>query len=95
MPAERSPDRAQGRRGGNAGRGRNQSMAFTRQPQVAALRALAEWAASRGFDPLTLDALEAVIAAFARDYDAPNLELAMRDARAQAVCEALQTAVDR
>ncbi len=80
---------------GNAGGRRNRPRAFTREPQVAALRALAGWAAARGFDPATLEGLEALIAAFAQDRDAPNLELAMRDARAQAVREALVSAGDQ
>ena len=54
---------------------------WARQPQVAALQAFLAWAVARGL-PRTLEQeLRALIADFASDSDAPNLELAMRRAR--------------
>jgi len=51
-------------------------------PQLEALGALVGWAKRRALEPATIVGLEAVIAAFAADPEAPDLELVMRVARA-------------
>lgn len=50
-------------------------------PQVAALHEFVRWAKRRALAPATIAGLEAVVAAFAADAAAPDLELAIRAAR--------------
>ena len=60
---------------------------LAREPQIAALEAVAEWAEKQGVPPRSVDGLRDVIAVFAVDPDAPNLDLAMRARRRRIVQE--------
>lgn len=54
---------------------------LAREPQIAALEAVAAWAETQGVSPRSVDGMREIIAAFADAADAPNLDLAMRARR--------------
>lgn len=58
---------------------------FGPHPQIQALEAVLEWARRRGYPAATLRAFQTLVADFGRDPSAPNLELVMRAARADAL----------
>ena len=60
---------------------------LAREPQLAALEAVAEWAETQGVPPKSVDGLRDVIAVVAAAPDAPNLDLAMRARRRRIVQE--------
>ena len=60
---------------------------LAREPQIAALEAVADWAETQGVSPKSVDGMREVIAVFATDSDAPNLDLAMRARRRRIVGE--------
>ncbi len=60
---------------------------LAREPQIAALEAVVEWAETQGVSPTSLDGMREIIAAFAAAADAPNLDLAMRAQRRRIVRE--------
>ena len=60
---------------------------LAREPQVAALEAVAEWAERQGASPRSVDGMREIIAVFAAAPDAPNLDLAMRARRRRIVRE--------
>jgi len=57
------------------------------EPQIAALEAVAAWAETQGVSPKSVDGMREVIAVFAADPKAPNLDLAMRARRRRIVRE--------
>ena len=65
---------------------------LAREPQIAALEAVAAWAEKRGALPKSVDGMREVIAVFAAASDAPNLDLAMRARRRRIVGEFRGTA---
>ena len=65
------------------------------EPQIAALEAVAAWAETRGVSPKSVDGMREVIAVFAADPVAPNLDLAMRARRRRIVREMRGTASAR
>ncbi len=60
---------------------------LAREPQIAALEAVASWAEEQGVVPASVRGMRDVIAVFAADPDAPNLDLAMRARRRRIVGE--------
>ena len=60
---------------------------LAREPQIAALEAVAEWAESQGASPRSVAGMREIIAVFTAAPDAPNLELAMRAQRRRIVRE--------
>ena len=82
-PAERVPSR----RESSADRTSALASRLAREPQLAALEAVAEWAEKQGVPPRSVDGLRDVIAVFAADPGAPNLDLVMRARRRRIVQE--------
>lgn len=80
-------ERAQSRRETNADRTSALASRLAREPQIAALEAVAEWAEQQGVSGRSVDGMRDVIAMFAADPDAPNLDLAMRARRRRIVLE--------
>ena len=64
---------------------------LAREPQIAALEAVAEWAETQGASPTSLVGMREIIAAFAAAADAPNIDLAMRARRRRIVQEMRET----
>ncbi len=60
---------------------------LAREPQIAALEAVADWAEQQGVSARSVDGLRDVIAKFAADPDAPNIDVAMRARRRRIVLE--------
>ena len=60
---------------------------LAREPQIAALEAVAAWAEGQGVSPASVRGMRDVIAVFAADPDSPNLDLAMRARRRRIVRE--------
>ena len=60
---------------------------LAREPQIAALEAVAAWAEGQGVSPASVRGMRDVIAVFAADPGAPNLDLAMRARRRRIVRE--------
>ncbi len=60
---------------------------LAREPQIAALEAVANWAEQQGVSPQSVDGMREIIEVFAADPDAPNLDLAMRARRRRIVRE--------
>ena len=60
---------------------------LAREPQIAALEAVAAWAEGQGVSAASVRGLRDVIAVFAADPGAPNLDLAMRARRRRIVRE--------
>ena len=60
---------------------------LAREPQIAALEAVAAWAEQRGVSAVSVRGMRDVIAVFAADPGAPNLDLAMRARRRRIVRE--------
>ena len=60
---------------------------LAREPQIAALEAVAAWAGENGVSSASVNGLREVIAVFAADPEAPNLDLAMRARRRRIVRE--------
>ncbi len=60
---------------------------LAREPQIAALEAVAAWAEGQGVSPASVRGMRDVIAVFAADPDSPNLDLAMRAQRRRIVRE--------
>lgn len=75
------------------GRDRTSALAarLAREPQIAALEAVADWAETLGVSPKSIDGLRDVIAVVAAAPDAPNLDLAMRARRRRIVREFRET----
>lgn len=84
--------RAQSRPDSDRARMAELALCLARQPQIAALEALAAWAERQGVAPASVNGMRAVIAVFAAAPDAPNLDLAMRLRRGQIVREFRETA---
>ena len=80
-------ERARSRRETSADRTSALASRLAREPQLAALEAVAEWAETQGVPPKSVDGLRDVIAVFAAAPDAPNLDLAMRARRRRIVQE--------
>ena len=55
------------------------------EPQVAALEAVAAWAEARGVSSASVRGMREVIAVFAAEPNAPNLDLVMRARRRRIV----------
>ena len=64
---------------------------LAREPQIVALEAVAAWAEGQGVSPASVRGMREVIAVFAADPGAPNLDLAMRARRRQIVREFCDT----
>ena len=64
---------------------------LAREPQIAALEAVAAWAHAQGVPAQAVNGMRDVIAVFAADPDAPNLDLAMRARRRRIVREFRET----
>ncbi|MDE2992178.1 MAG: hypothetical protein OXU21_14135 [Chloroflexota bacterium] len=64
---------------------------LAREPQIAALEAVTAWAETQGVSPKSVDGMRKVIAVFAADPEAPNLDLAMRARRRRIVREFRET----
>ena len=60
---------------------------LAREPQIAALEAVAAWAETQGVSSKSVDGMRDVIAVFAAASDAPNLDLSMRARRRRIVRE--------
>jgi hypothetical protein len=60
---------------------------LAREPQIAALEAVVEWAEQQGVSARSVDGLREVISVFAADPSAPYLDLAMRARRRRIVNE--------
>ncbi len=60
---------------------------LAREPQIAALEAVANWAEQQGLPPESVDGMREIIKVFAADPEAPNLDLAMRARRRRIVRE--------
>ena len=60
---------------------------LAREPQIAALETVAAWAEGQGVPAAAVRGMREVIAVFAADPKAPNLDLAMRARRRQIVRE--------
>ena len=60
---------------------------LAREPQIAALEAVAAWAEQQGVSLASVRGMREVIAVFAADPDSPNLDLAMRARRRHIVHE--------
>jgi len=58
---------------------------LAREPQIAALEAVADWAETQGASSNSVDGMREIIAVFAAAPDAPNLDLAMRARRRRIV----------
>ena len=80
-------ERARSRRETSADRTSALASRLAREPQIAALEAVAEWAEQQGVPPRSVDGMRDVIAVFAADSDAPNLDLVMRARRCRIVQE--------
>ena len=63
------------------------ALRLAREPQIAALEAVAAWAGENGASSASVNGLREVIAVFAADPEAPNLDLAMRAQRRRIVHE--------
>ena len=79
--------RAQSRLNGDGDRITALASRLAREPQIAALETVAEWAEQQGVSPESVDGMRDVIAVFAADPDAPSLDLAMRARRRRIVRE--------
>ncbi|MCY4114026.1 MAG: hypothetical protein OXG33_08825 [Chloroflexi bacterium] len=64
---------------------------LAREPQIAALEAVAEWAETQGVSLESVGGMREVIAAFAANTQTPNLDLAMRARRRRIVSELRST----
>lgn len=64
---------------------------LAREPQIAALEAVADWAETQGVSPTCIHGMRDVFAVFAAASDAPNLDLAMRARRRRIVREYRET----
>ncbi len=60
---------------------------LAREPQISALEAVAAWAEGQGVSAVSVRGMRDVIAVFAADPGAPNLDLAMRARRRHIVRE--------
>ena len=60
---------------------------LAREPQISALEAVAAWAEGQGVSLASVRGMREVIAVFAADPGAPNLDLAMRARRRRIVRE--------
>ena len=60
---------------------------LAREPQIAALEAVAAWAQARGVSAPAVNGMREIIEVFAADPEAPNLDLAMRARRLRIVEE--------
>ena len=79
--------RAQSRRKTDGDRITALASRLAREPQIAALEAVAEWAEKQGVSPESVGGMRDVIAVFAADPEAPSLDLAMRARRRRIVRE--------
>ena len=87
MARAAGPVRVQSQSQGDRDRLADLAFRLAREPQIAALEAVADWAAKQGVPPASVDGLREVIAVFAADPGAPNLDLAMRARRRRIVLE--------
>lgn len=88
--AERA-GRAPATPGGDRDRRAELAARLAREPQTAALETVADWAETRGVSPESVGGMREVIAAFAANPEAPNLDLAMRARRRRIVNELRET----